>query len=139
LENTTYYRDMMNLSKNDNTTSLGQFGKVKPPTILQVASQYKGPIVFVSNYDRGKEEPAKEIIRAMDDLIHTRTRTNIRGILSRKYIPFLKNNECGTDDKKGVAQCGIRRAASHRCVGKHGGHPDLIAFDIQDELYSLLA
>jgi hypothetical protein len=132
LENTTYYRNMVNMSLHDKDL---QFGKVTPPDIYKVAAAYSGPILFVSNYDRGKVAPATQIKEAIDGL-NRDGRKNARAILSRKYIDVL-GHECGTEVVGGMGVCAQKRQA-HRCMGKYGAHPDLIAFDVQEALYSLM-
>jgi hypothetical protein len=76
------------------------------------------------------------MIVVIDGLIRE-GRKSTRAIISRKYIDILVN-ECGTDQNQEVGVCLPRAYQSHRCVGKYGGHPDLIAFDIQEAFYSLL-
>jgi hypothetical protein len=119
-----------------------------------VADAYSsGPIVFLSSYDIGKEKPEFQIKEAIDRL-NTANRNrnredgdgddddgrkhNYGAILSRNYIDALGGDECGTDDKNGVDVCAFWKKASHRCMGNQGAHPDLIAFDVQEALYSLL-
>lgn len=134
IAHTTYYQQMMNMSRTDTDV---QFGKIQPPDVLRLAQVYDGPIVFVSNYGTGKETEAKEVVKAVEQLGRSANRTNVRSILARKYIPLLKGNECGTQAKNSVGICGADQSTSHRCTGTGGGHPDLIAFDVQEELFSL--
>jgi hypothetical protein len=136
VHNTSYYRDMKNWS--DHGDGHLQFGTVEPPSIRQVADAFPGPVVFVSNYDRRKVESANAVLQTMEDMKRETNRTNLAGILARKYISMLDGNECGTDWRFKVSDCGPTRSASHRCVGIHGGHPTLIAHDVQEALYSLL-
>jgi hypothetical protein len=134
LENTTYYRDMVNMSLHDKDL---QFGKVTPPDVHKVAAAYSGPILFVSSYDFGKVNSATQAKETIDGL-NRDGRKNARAILSRKYIDVL-GHECATQVKKGRKKgvCAQKRSA-HRCMGNSGGHPDLIAFDVQEALYSLM-
>jgi hypothetical protein len=136
VRNSSYYRQMMNWSESD--TGL-QFGKVEPPDIVQVADVFPGPIVFVSNYDHRKIESTQIIMQALKGINLRTNRTNLVGISSRKYMAALGGNECGTEIRQGVGTCRRPRVMSHRCVGPSGGHPTLIAHDIQEALYALLA
>jgi hypothetical protein len=132
IENTTFYKEMMNWSLHDPDMD---FGKIDPPDIIQVAAVFSKPIVFASNFDIGREKMAKSILRAIDDIKKQSGRTNIEGILSRKYIPLLNNTECGTNDSVGRCQ---QRLTAHRCSAPKGGHPSLIAWDIQEALFEML-
>jgi hypothetical protein len=132
LVNTTFYREMMNMSLHDKDL---QFGKVTPPDIYKVAAVYSGPILFVSNYNQGKLKSATRVKEAIDGLSRD-GRKNAQAILSRKYIGVL-GHECASDKKVEVGPCAQKKEA-HRCMGKYGAHPDLIAFDVQETLYSLL-
>jgi hypothetical protein len=112
-----------------------QFGKVTPPDVHKVAAAYSGPILFVSNYDIGKVYSATQIKEAIDAL-NRDGRKNARAILSRKYIGVL-GHECGTQIRVRKGVCAQKHSA-HRCMGNSGAHPDLIAFDVQEALYSLM-
>lgn len=121
----------------------GGGGVVEPPDVIRLAHSYGGPIVFVSNYDVGKVSPATKIFQVMEEISESSQRNNLVGIMSRRYISELGGNECGTDVRhttnlSAVPDCGPRHARSHRCVGNAGGHPSLIAHDVQEALFSLL-
>lgn len=135
IQNTTFYREMMNLSRQDADVD---FGKVEPPDLLRVAQAFsdRGPIVFASNYDKGKFVRAQQIADAMDQ--HPKAHT-MRHVVARHYIPHLNHNECGTDDREGVGTCRASARGAHRCVGPNGGYPTLAAYDVQDHLFSLLS
>jgi len=137
IQNTTYYRQMMNMSKNDKDLD---FEHQAPPNFVEVAKYFsKGPIVFASNYDSTKrrQSNAMDVLQAMLDMAPAQSVERFQGILSRKYIPFLDNDECGTDDFLGVGWCHPKGGVSHRCNGYGGGYPDLIAFDIVESLFKL--
>jgi hypothetical protein len=134
IENTSFYKEMMNQSLYDPDMA---FGKVEPPDIIRVAEAFSNPIVFASNFDIGREEMAQSIVRSIDVIQNQTGRTNIQGILSRTYIPDLNGTECGTNDHFQVGKCEQRKTA-HRCAGPKGGHPSLIAWDIQEALFSML-
>lgn len=145
IHNTTYYRRMKNWTRMEGDAP-GRGGDrglvVDPPDVIRLAHAYRGPIVFVSNYDVGKVSPAAKILQVMDEISESSRRSNLVGIMSRRYINELGGNECGTDvrltNRTTVPDCGTRRSRSHRCVGKAGGHPSLIAHDVQEALFSLL-
>lgn len=145
IRNTAYYRRMRNwtLAEGGDGALPGQSGSpVEPPDVLRLAHAYRGPIVFVSNYDVGKVAPATKILQVIREISEGGGRSNVVGIMSRRYIQELGGNECGTDvrqtNRSTVPDCGARHARSHRCVGRAGGHPSLIAHDVQEALFSLL-
>ncbi len=134
IEKTSFYKEMMNQSLYDPDMA---FGKVEPPDIIGVANVFPKPIVFVSNFDIGREKMAKSIIRTIDVIQNQSGRSNIQGIESRKYVPYLNDQECGTNDHFTVGKCEQRKTA-HRCSSPKGGHPSLIAWDIQEALFQML-
>jgi hypothetical protein len=138
VRNSSYYRQMMNWSESQSDTGL-QLGKVEPPDVVRVARLFHGPIVFASNYDHRKTESFQIVLQALRTIKLRTNRTNLVGIWSRKYMAALGGNECGTEIRQGVGTCRRPRVMSHRCVGPNGGHPTLIAHDIQEALYSFLA
>jgi hypothetical protein len=148
IRNTSYYRRMKNWTLlEEGGGSGGALGPgrgqgVEPPDVIRLAAAYRGPIVFVSNYDVGKAAPAAKILQVMEEISASSRRSNLVGITSRRYISDLGGNECGTDVRvtrtSTAPDCGVRHSRSHRCVGKAGGHPSLIAHDVQEALFSVL-
>jgi hypothetical protein len=74
-----------------------------------------------------------------------RDRHNIVYLSGRHHIPAL--GECGWDSWNTVGVCLMEGDESpfgrvpvdmHRCTGARGGHPDLLAWDIIEELYRLI-
>jgi hypothetical protein len=143
IHNTTYYEQMRNWTRMEGAAPGLGGGVVGPPDVIRLAHAYRGPIVFVSNYDVGKVSPARKIFQVMEEISESGRRNNLVGIMSRRYISELGGNECGTDVRltmnlSAVPDCGPRHARSHRCVGKAGGYPSLVAHDVQEALFSLL-
>lgn len=54
----------------------------------------------------------------------------------RKYVPEL--GECGSDTWTNVSEC-IENPTLHRCIGRKGGHPDLVAFDMVEAVHNVLS
>ena len=95
-----------------------------------------------AKYDTKVPQQAMEAIEAWA----AKNRSNIRFVYSRKHVEVL--GECSTDDHTGGAVClsaadkqpeGMRQSYDmHRCTGYGGGHADLVAWDLMEELYDLL-
>ena len=100
------------------------FTKVSPPTLYEIAREYKGPIVAHSMMaDYGNNVLNREMTR----LVKRVNRKNIRFVNGRTYIPVL--GECSSDHWDLVDDC-LSKPKGHRCIGHRGGHPDLVAWDI---------
>ena len=104
-----------------------------------------------NNVVRQNQVPHEQQIQQQGPLLY-------RYINGRKYIPIL--GECSTNIKnanaaaaEGAAEGTTKTAkyecdtivasntshsGHHRCTGLYGGHPDLIAWDIIETLYSVL-
>ena len=138
IENTNFYKEMMNWTKADPTKLA--FGKVEPPNAISASRFYSGPIVQTSSYDINRDSDFQALVEAMDEVIlqdnQRRSSENFRAISSRRHIPALDGHECGTEGN--TRKCVRQWAASHRCVGAEGGHPTLIAHDIQEALFSMV-
>lgn len=63
-------------------------------------------------------------------------RDNVRLINGRQYIGVL--GECSSDKWQGGAGTCENDPNAHRCVGARGGHPDLVAWDVVENLHDLL-
>ena len=149
---TAFHQEMQDLSTNKTIEGM-DFNTIKPPEIGSVAEVYNGPIVAVSMFSKYAESEGINTERTMNILAEgSKGRKNLRCILGRKYIDEL-GLECGTDTGTG-GTCNEPVASSstatndstatsdprnwHRCTGAHGGHSDLLSFDIVEELFALL-
>lgn len=140
-KNTFYYQQMMEWAAADRKhLKLDNFTATSP-NLFRLSQQFSGPIVFLSSYEFGFSEHAHKILEFLENLKHETNRTNLYGILSRKYIDTaLGGNECGClhENRKRGGACERECRDCHRCVGLNGGHPTLIAHDVQEALYSML-
>jgi hypothetical protein len=122
---------------------LVDFESIPPPALKEVAAVYSGPIVSISMFSQYDRKWVNQTLTVMRQL--KRERDNLWFVDSRAYTSQL--GECGSDDKLTVGTChepgdvihGSNRnpADMHRCTGKNGGHPDLIAWDIVETLYQV--
>ena len=113
------------------------------PTIQKLADVYDGPIVAVPMFAAYGQDVKTHAEEAIDYWI-TRNRTNIHIVDARKHIQFL--GECASDERTVIGVCldvgnndgGRNPQDMHRCTGQNGGHPDLVAWDVIEQLFSLL-
>ena len=114
------------------------------PTVNKLAEVYNGPIVAVPMFATYGQDVKTHAEEAIDYWI-TRNRTNIHIVDARKHIQFL--GECASDGRFAISDCldvgdsnefGRDPREMHRCVGKKGGHPDLVAWDVIEQLHHLL-
>jgi hypothetical protein len=128
-----FFQEMQAASKNNTDI---KFGAVDPPDLALVAKVYQGPIIFLGSfyqYERRMQEK-KQALQVLSDLA-LEGRHNLTFVDSRKYVQMLENNECSSDQKHSIGTC-KQGPNSHRCTGKLGGHCDLVAFDLEEALYS---
>lgn len=112
------------------------------PTIESLAEMYQGPILAVPMFAPHGQDVMESAERAQKE---NPGRDNIKIVDARKHIEVL--GECGSDDMHGIGVCleagdkSVSRDPTemHRCTGEKGGHPDLVAWDIVEELHHILA
>jgi hypothetical protein len=139
--NTAFGRIMSNMTK-----FMGpdiNFETNEPPSLSTVLKKFRGPIIFVGMFAGDhRHKRTKEAIQLVK---HLQQRDNVVALDARKYVDIL--GECATDSSapggicygKGDDTNGSRPAISmHRCGGKNGGHADLIAWDVIEEVNRLL-
>ena len=78
----------------------------------------------------------KQAQQVISDLV-LEGRNDLTFIDSRKYVQMLENNECSSPDMYEIGTCG-QDPNGHRCTGQLGGHCDLVAFDLEEALHSML-
>jgi hypothetical protein len=128
-QNTNFRRAMMNITTADNGTV--DFEHIKPPNLDQVAAVYSGPIVTLTMFAQYAERDAAARLETVERST-VAGRTNLAYIYGRTYVERL--GECAADGKtKVTVQC--LDAPSHRCTGAYGGHADLVAWDVIEEIF----
>jgi hypothetical protein len=109
-----------------------------------MAALYAGPIVTVSSYTRNADEDTARRREAVGRLTRE-GRSNVFFVEGRKYVERLgecaydgdpKFNTCRDPSDHNRAKSG--GSPSHRCIGAHGGHPDLNAWDVIEFLFEHL-
>jgi hypothetical protein len=124
----------MTLMKNLTAGTDADFERISPPGIEDVAKVYSGPIIAVSMFADYDVRRHKGVLKQIGAL-RKKGRKNIFSIDGRQYVPYI--GECASDLGMSIGTClttdkspGKRHINGHRCVGKNGGHPDLISWDI---------
>jgi hypothetical protein len=109
------------------------FESVPPPTWIDFAQLYYGPMVGVSMMADWSSTDQDYI--EFTSQAHKMNRSNVRVVHGRKYISEL--GECGTNVWWDIGRCEEKRDV-HRCIGARGGHPDLISWDALEAVNELL-
>ena len=105
-----------------------------PPSLLDLAEIYKGPIVAHSMFcDWGGEYLYWDMYEQVEKL--KEQDYPVRLVNGRQYIPWL--GECATNNWQSIGVCGDDETA-HRCIGARGGHPDLVAWDVVEAVHELV-
>lgn len=130
---TTYAADMKALADEEKGVDcINQEG----PTLRQVADVYSGPLLYVSMFATYRYK-AYSVDERDAKVLHA-ARPNLVYLDARHYIKLYGLPECGSSGRNTVTDCvhGEKaRRKLHRCVGRYGGHPDLIAWDVAEFLY----
>ena len=95
-----------------------------------------GPIIAVSMFSNGdKMLKAGERMAKDAQQLREQGRDNVCYIDGRKYM-----TERGEGGSRGqyVVRDSVEAGETHRCHGALGGHPDLMAWDVVEQLYRLL-
>lgn len=138
----SFQSNMLELSE---TRSDIDFKHVRAPEVSEVMRRYDGPILALSMFAEYSFSSFKDTFDASVNLQKANNRTNVVFLSGRKHIDKL--GECGSDGKTEVGVCLMANDTSkygrappdmHRCTGPHGGHPDLIAWDVIGVLYRFL-
>jgi hypothetical protein len=113
----------------------------RPPDAVAVSERFAGPVLFVSSYMKPQYADAQKVMDSINEVRQLTGRTNLAGILSRKYVEMFRGHECAADQMFPYASdrmCSSSGSDGHRCVGPRGGYPTLIAHDVQESLFTLM-
>lgn len=114
------------------------FRSIPPPQLLDVLDAYKGPVIAVSMFASYAAKEAREYEKTISD--NMERSKNVRIVDGRKYVRAL--GECGCPKSRNASAGWCDNSTPdnnfHRCTGVHGGHPDLIAWDVIEAAHELL-
>ena len=104
------------------------------PTIADVAAVFAGPILFTTMF--GNQETARTL----------RERDNIRTLIQQgRHNVVYQNTHVYVDglQQEGASVSRLKSAdavpddaQAHKCTGVHGGHTDLVAWDVREFLFA---
>jgi hypothetical protein len=114
------------------------------PTVTKLAEVYSGPVVAVPMFAMHGQDVKTHAEQAIDYRASRNRTANIEIVDVRRHIQNL--GECASDATLTVGTCldagdndgGRKPQEMHRCIGKKGGHPDLVAWDVIEHMYKLL-
>jgi uncharacterized protein YfiM (DUF2279 family) len=134
-QNSTFMKQMEEISK---TNPDVDFFNIRPPGLKQVAAVYDGNIVAFGMFsDKIKAEQEARIMARDEAELHKNGRMNVRYIYGRKFVDIL-GVEGGSMNRMGVGDS-HEVTTAHRCNGVHGGHPDLMSWEVLENLYDLFS
>lgn len=111
------------------------------PTFAEMADIYtNGPILFISMFATYANLEGREMRQEVQDYQERYPDRSFDFVAGRSHI-IAMNAECGAKSRTGFSLCDNNRATAHgdhRCMGAHGGHPDLVAWDATEFLYATL-
>ena len=119
------------------------FEHVSPSTLADFAAVYKGPLVYMGMFAKHSSIITDQRTMTMEKEWRENKRGNIQVIDGRKYVNAI--GECGSDARVTEGLCfqfgddthGQRSAEHmHRCVGKLGGHPTLMVWEVIESLHN---
>lgn len=120
-----------------------------PPTMLEWAEAYpRGALIFVSmfanNLITDRDVAVQHIQQLRNKNSSSSNHTNVvHYVDGRQHIDAM-HQECACPNRTHAEDCDELLDnpdpdyPAHRCVGEHGGHPDLVAWDVMEYLHSLL-
>ena len=122
------------------TSSCESTACAKPdgPSVTEFANIFQQPLLYVSTFvTYTSDKVEKDHEEFMNVHNHTRTMKYLDG---RKYIKKMGalDHECGAASTESISVCVNNEMAAeslHRCIGSHGAHPDLIAFDLVEFMH----
>jgi hypothetical protein len=130
---TNFLKEMLNYTA---TIPEVDFVNIPSPSVEDVVQLFpnRTAVVALTSFEvNGKISVQKSTLRAIRK---HKERSNIVFLDGRKHIDSI-GMECGSNYHHTVGICGGQENA-HRCTGKYGGHPDLIAWDVIETLHTLL-
>ena len=114
------------------------------PGVADLAAVYEGPIMFVTLF--GTQEPARTrwARNQVEDLARDKGRRNVFFQSSRTYIDDMRQRqqqpqqpcEGASTSRLDIQDANNTNAQAHRCTGIHGGHADLVSWDVSEFFFA---
>ena len=98
-------------------------------------------LLFLSSFMKGQLKKDRAWARWVDQVRRDHPQGNQVGfIYGRHHIDAVGNEGSdfrnATEQQPGDADCPSCSSSGHKCVGRYGGHPDLVAFDVAEWLWT---
>ena len=126
-KNTAFVNGM----KTAGASKYAHFELANPPEIDDVLKEYSGPVVVVGMFSRTGQS---HFLKQLEKIEHSH-RANLHAIDGRSYMKVLP--ECASSELATNTVSACDEEQGHRCTGSHGGHADLIAWDVIEQFYRL--
>lgn len=118
------------------------------PSLQEIAEIFSGPILFLPMMATGQERHRNQSEAALKDMKVLESRGRAEAVVqywnARQYILGM-GRECGAPNRFDKPNIGCtdrfdKRFGEviHRCTGENGGHPDLLAWDVTEFVWTLL-
>ena len=111
-----------------------------PPSLKEIAEYFPGPIIYVTMFVQSQNEKDHSLtVQEIQQIRAEYNRTNVHFVEARQYVDATR--DCRGQHCFNVSDCWSRPGTSgptHECTGPHGGHADLIAWDVIEYLYQEL-
>lgn len=117
----------------------------KAPQPADWINAHRGRILFVSSFDARQYsqdlEWAQTVIqirrqRGNGGGVVPKTSHDIGFVYGRHHVESIGYEGSSVEGDGGDAECPVCAAECHRCVGQYGGHPDLLAWDVVEWLWT---
>jgi hypothetical protein len=108
------------------------------PSVTDWTRAYPGPLLVVSAFSSNRNREARRMIKELQAVRGATGRSNLAFAYGRRYMDAI-GLECSSKSKKGIPGDCRNDTGGQRCTGAHGGHVDLIAFDVVEFLQAHLA
>jgi hypothetical protein len=103
------------------------------PSIRDWTTSFAGPIVLVSAFSHNRRNDVRAMVQDLTAVAAATNRTNLAFSYGRRHIQAM-GRECAAGRKKDVADC-REEGSGQRCTGAHGGHADMVAWDVLEFMH----
>jgi hypothetical protein len=103
------------------------------PSISDWTSSFDGPLLLLSAFSHNGRSEVRDMVQDLITVAAATNRTNLAFSYGRRHIQAMER-ECAAGRKKDVADC-REEGSGQRCTGAHGGHSDLVAWDVLEFIH----
>lgn len=107
------------------------------PNVQQLLRVYNGTLLYVSPFYAGIKVQETQLAHTQIQEAWSAGKHNVGFINGRRHVNAM-HHEGAAAVRLQVNSCQRANAQNHRCMGAFGGHPDLMAWDVQAWLFDHL-